>query len=109
MSSGEKHASKIVTIISLHVDPYDQFRYGKPWIAKVNSNAKPYMWGEWIQHDAKTCEGTLVIYVEEGDIIGHGQKDTTTNTSNIVYELFKGGMLHELSGKAEVHRLATFK
>ena len=61
---------------SMDTGAYNERRYGKPWIAKLNFS-KPgqphYEFGEWLGQAGD--EGELSIDVEPGDVIARGQKD----------------------------------
>jgi hypothetical protein len=62
--------------LSIETPAYNERRYGRPWIAKVDFSNTPqgeFLWGEWIG-DAG-YPGLLEIKVEVGDIIAKGQKD----------------------------------
>jgi hypothetical protein len=57
----------------LETRPYNEKRYGKPYIAKCDEKAKVIEWGEWLGD--KGMSGELSIDVEPGDLIMQGQKD----------------------------------
>jgi hypothetical protein len=55
---------------------YNERRYGKPWIARVNfkQNVKgDFAWGEWCGQAGNS--GTLYLECEPGDVVAMGQKD----------------------------------
>lgn len=62
--------------IRIDTASYNDRRYGKPWIAKVDFSANKqgeYKWGDWIGRPGE--EGILEINVMPGDIVAKGQKD----------------------------------
>lgn len=62
--------------LTVETHSYNEKRYGKPWIAKVDfsENKKgDFVFGEWIGQPG--YEGTLEIECNDGDIIAKGQKD----------------------------------
>lgn len=57
-------------------DSYNQRRYGKPWIARLNFStpSKPiYEFGNWLGQQGD--EGELSIEIQPGDVVATGQKD----------------------------------
>lgn len=61
---------------------YNERRYGKPWIAKLDFSApgKPtYTFGSWL--GVPGSSGELSIEVEAGDVIATGQKDHRKSVS----------------------------
>ena len=64
--------------IRIETNSYNQRRYGKPWIAKVDfsQSAKgDFSWGDWTGDHYNGGEGVLTISANPGDIIAKGQKD----------------------------------
>ncbi len=64
--------------IRIETNSYNQRRYGKPWIAKVDfseSRKGDFTWGDWTGDHYNGGEGILTIYANIGDIIAEGQKD----------------------------------
>jgi hypothetical protein len=62
--------------ISIETAAYNERRYGKPWIAKVDFSQQSqgeFLWGKWIGDIG--CSGLLEVEAEEGDIVATGQKD----------------------------------
>ena len=62
--------------IERETDSYNDRRYGKPWIARVDFSANPqgeFTWGTWIGDPGDA--GLLEIEAEIGDIVARGQKD----------------------------------
>ena len=76
---------------------YNERRYGKPWIAKVDFSAsasKPeFIWGQWIGDARNGSAGILQIDLEPGDIYARGQKDfrKPQNSSPSYYQLDANG------------------
>ena len=64
--------------ITTETSSYNQRRYGKPWIAKVDfaKSAKgDFSWGYWTGDHYNGGAGVLSISAKPGDIIAGGQKD----------------------------------
>jgi len=64
--------------ITIETRSYNQRRYSKPWIAKVDfsqSKKGDFSWGDWTGDHYNGGEGVLTINANPGDIIGKGQKD----------------------------------
>lgn len=62
--------------IEVETQRYNDRRYGKPWIAKVdfsNGVKGDFIWGEW--SGAIGDDGILYLEVDVGDVIATGQKD----------------------------------
>ena len=62
--------------ITKETGSYNERRYGKPWIARVDyteSRKGEFKFGEWVGRIGG--EGELYIKAEPGDIIATGQKD----------------------------------
>jgi hypothetical protein len=62
--------------ITKNTKSYNDRRYGKPWIARVDFNASAkgeFAWGNWTGQNGG--EGVLSINAHAGDIIAIGQKD----------------------------------
>ena len=63
-------------LIQRETSSYNDRRYGKPWIARVDFSANhngEFIWGAWIGDPGDS--GLLEIEAEVGDIIARGQKD----------------------------------
>jgi hypothetical protein len=91
---------------------YNQRRYSRPWIARVDFASNPngeYHWGEWVGDHRNGSEGTLVIDAETGDIIATGQKDfrQPRNSSPDWWVVSSDGKLCSLEGKQAAYKLAT--
>ena len=64
--------------ITIETSNYNERRYGRPWIAKVNfsqSTKGDYSWGDWMGDHYNGGKGVLSINANPGDIIATGQKD----------------------------------
>jgi hypothetical protein len=64
--------------ITIETDSYNERRYGRPWIAKVDfgkSVKGDFAWGDWAGDHYNGGAGVLTITANPGDIIAHGQKD----------------------------------
>lgn len=58
------------------MSPYNEKRYSKPWIAKINFSSNPkgdFKFGDFV--GAAGEAGMLVIELEAGDYFAWGQKD----------------------------------
>ena len=97
--------------IEIETTSYNEHRYSKPWIARVDFSKNPngeFIWGNWVGDARNGSEGVLVIEAAEGDIVAHGQKDfRKPRNSTPTYCQVRDGALVELSGKAEAYRIAT--
>jgi len=92
--------------IEINTSSYNERRYSKPWIAKVDfSDGKGnFLWGQWIGRQGE--EGILMIDVNPGDIIASGQKDfrKSKNSAADYYEILSGGKRLSLDSKAAAYR-----
>lgn len=64
--------------ITVDTNIYNQRRYGRPWIAKVDfskSTKGDFSWGDWTGDHYNGGAGILSISANPGDIIAEGQKD----------------------------------
>lgn len=71
--------------LTLDTKPYNERRYGKPWIARVDFTSNPkgdYKWGDWIGDPGQAGELSL-RGLSAGDIIARGQKDYRKGDSNM--------------------------
>ena len=69
--------------IEIETDIYNERRYGKPWIAKVefHLDIKGYFqWGDWVGDPGST--GLLIVDADPGDIVARGQKDNSGKRNN---------------------------
>lgn len=63
--------------ITISTSSYNDRRYGKPWIARLDfsvSAAGEFRWGNWLGQSGE--EGELSLEVNPGDVVAHGQKDS---------------------------------
>jgi len=85
---------------------YNDRRYGKPWIAKVDFSVKPanFIWGDWT--GSPGGEGVLEIDAEPGDIIARGQKDNRKprNSAPDYYALTDAGKLDHIGDKGAAYK-----
>ncbi len=94
--------------IEITTGSYNERRYEKPWIAKVDfSDPKGnFIWGDWVG-DARTgSSGILIIEVNPGDVIAEGQKDfrKPKNSSPSYAKVFSDGTLFYFNSKAEAYK-----
>ena len=92
--------------VEFNTGEYNERRYGKPWIAKVDFSTSPkgeYEWGTWV--GTPGSNGILVIDADNGDIIARGQKDyrKPRNSTYRFYQLINGELV-ELDGKAAAYK-----
>ena len=94
--------------ITLTTDSYNQRRYGKPWIAKVDfSDPKgAFSFGDWIGDGWNGGAGTLQIDANPGDIIATGQKDNRNPKYSApdFYEVTSDGKLNYLGDKGAAYK-----
>lgn len=68
--------------ITRDTEIYNEKRYGKPWIAKIDFSINKqgdFLWGNWIGEPG--FKGLLVLdNVNIGDVIARGQKDNRNPT-----------------------------
>jgi len=98
------------TKITSKTSPYNQRRYGKPWIARVDFSKNPkgdFSWGAWVGDSRTGSEGLLVIEANEGDIIAHGQKDFRGNNGETTYCQIREGKLIKLASKVAAYQLTV--
>ena len=84
---------------------YNDRRYGKPYIAKVDLTDKDSTpdWGEWIGQPGD--DGVLVIEAAPGDVIMQGQKDhrKPRNSAPCYSIVQENGSLESCANKAEAY------
>lgn len=100
-------AKEVKVEIRIETSSYNDRRYGRPWIAKVDFATNPkgnFLWGDWIGSNGDN--GLLVIKAEAGDIIARGQKDNRKprNSAPDYYVVMADGKLCVLNGKAEAYK-----
>jgi len=93
--------------IERQTSSYNDRRYSRPWIAKVDFAKNPngdFLWGAWIGQNGE--EGILIIEVASGDIIARGQKDfrKPRNSAPDWYQVTTDGKLEALDSKAEAYK-----
>jgi len=92
--------------IRIETSSYNDRRYGKPWIAKVDfASGKPgYQWGEWV--GTPGGEGVLTIQAKPRDIIAKGQKDNRKprNSAPSFFIVTPDGSLEPLGDKGEAYK-----
>ena len=98
-----------MTTITILTDSYNERRYGKPWIAKVNFSADPkgaYTWGDWIGDHRNGGAGTLSILANPGDIIAEGQKDNRNprNSAATFHVVTTSGELESIGDKGDAYK-----
>lgn len=99
-----------MTQFSIDTPSYNQRRYSKPWIARLDFSVKSqgeYQWGEWIGSHYTGSAGTLVINATEGDIVAEGQRDGRGSGGYTIYYQVRNGELVKLADKAEAYKVAT--
>jgi len=87
--------------ITVETESYNEKRYGKPWIAKVEfeSGSKlNYSWGDWCG-DAGYSGQLDLVNINAGDIIARGQKDNrkSVNSAPDFYIVREGGELEQVT------------
>jgi len=64
--------------ITIETDSYNERRYGRPWIAKVDFSESvkgDFAFGDWAGDHYNGGAGVLTINADPGEIIAQGQKD----------------------------------
>lgn len=95
--------------IEMKTDAYNDKRYGKPWIAKVNFNTDPkgvFTFGSFVGDPG--YRGLVVIDAEPGEILAVGQKDHRSSRPKApeYYEVKDDGSLRHLDSKAEAYKIS---
>lgn len=80
-------------------DPYNERRYGRPWIAKIvglEGRKLQYEFGTWFGEDG--CAGTLRINCRPGEFFARGQKDFRHPGDSIreTYKMLDDGRVEEV-------------
>lgn len=88
---------------------YNERRYSKPWIARVDFSQNPngdFKWGNWVGDHSNGTEGILMIEASENDIVATGQKDfrKPKNSAPEWYFVDSVGNLMTLDSKADAYR-----
>ena len=100
-----------MTKVERATSSYNQRRYSKPWIAKVDFSKNPngdFTWGDWVGDHHNGSEGLLVIEANPGDIIATGQKDfrQPKNSAPNWWIVAPNGQLIICDGKAQAYKVA---
>lgn len=96
--------------IEITTNPYNERRYSKPWIAKVDFKENPkgeFSFGDFIGQQGE--EGLLsLINVNVGDIVATGQKDfrKPKNSTPSYFVVLEDGSLDAIE-KVDAYRLST--
>lgn len=94
--------------LEIDTPSYNQRRYGKPYIAKIDfstgASGTP-TWGEWCGRAGDP--GLLILEAEVGDIIMQGQKDNRNQRYSTpdYYQLADDGSLKPTGTKASAYKL----
>lgn len=83
---------------------YNERRYGKPWIARVDFSSDPkgaFIWGDWIGQPGEP--GELSVEAKPGEIVAQGQKDNRQprNSAPDWYIVLVDGSLDPCESKIE--------
>ncbi|MFA5284434.1 MAG: hypothetical protein WC347_02445 [Smithellaceae bacterium] len=86
---------------------YNDRRYSRPWIAKVDFSQNPngeFLWGVWVGQPGE--QGLLIIDAELGDIVASGQKDfrKPRNSAPDWYYVGEDGKLVDLDSKVDAYK-----
>lgn len=92
--------------IQVETAAFNERRYGKPWIAKVDfskSTEGEFIWGSWVGDARNGTAGMLEVEAETGAIIATGQKDLRKprNSAPEWFQVSAEGKLLPLATKAE--------
>ena len=94
--------------ITVETDSYNERRYGKPWIAKVDfSNTKgDFSFGDWTGDHYNGGEGILSLDTNLGDIVATGQKDNrkARNSAPIFFVVLHDGSLENIGDKGKAYK-----
>lgn len=95
--------------ITTETKSYNEKRYGRPWIAKVDfsESAKgEFSWGDWIGDHYNGGAGMLSITANPGDIIAQGQKDTRQprNSAPDFFVVAADGTLDAIGDKGAAYK-----
>lgn len=98
--------------ITRSTSSYNDRRYGKPWIARVDFVADPkgkFLWGNWIGQPGEA--GELSVDAQPGDVIASGQKDfrKSKNSAPDWYTVdINGDLVSHATKIAAVHAARDF-
>lgn len=95
--------------ITRETHSYNQRRYGKPWIAKVDFSGGPkgdFSFGEWAGDHYNGGAGVLEIAANPGDIIAIGQKDfrKASNSAPDFFVVDAAGNLNGIGDKGSAYK-----
>ena len=98
-----------MAIIRMETESYNEKRYGKPWIAKIDfsKNSKgDYIWGTWTGDHYNGGAGVLEIEANPGDIIAVGQKDfkKPRNSAPLFYVANLNGTMDYIGNKGDAYK-----
>jgi hypothetical protein len=90
--------------ITIETDSYNQRRYGKPWIAKVDFSTDrkgSFEFGDWTGDGWNGGKGVLILNAQPGDIIATGQKDNRNpkNSAPEFHVVLADGSLKNIGDK----------
>lgn len=90
--------------ITMSTYEYNDRRYGRPWIARVDFSHDPkgvFEWGTWIGQPGEP--GELIIDAEPGDVVAEGQRDyrKPRHSAPRWYVVDESGELASYSSKIE--------
>lgn len=95
--------------ITRNTESYNQRRYGKPWIARVDfstNNKGDFHWGDFIGDYRNGSAGVLVVYAEPKDLVVVGQKDNRklSSSTSDYYVVQEDGSLELLGDKGKAFK-----
>jgi hypothetical protein len=90
--------------ITITTSSYNEKRFGKPYVAKLDTNGNVVEWGQWIGTPGD--EGFLEIECALGDVVMHGQKDYRGNKGRPDYALVLSDGSLQYMTKADAVRAA---
>jgi len=95
--------------ITIETASYNERRYGKPWIAKVDfatDKKGAFSFGDWTGDGWNGGEGVLSIDVQPGDIVATGQKDNRKprNSAPKFHVVLADGSLDSIGDKGAAYK-----
>ncbi len=93
--------------IKIETNTYNEKRYGRPWIARVDFSQNPkgnFAFGTWVGEPG--YKGILLLDAEPGDIVAKGQKDyrKPANSTPCFYFVKENGELERLGTKGVAYK-----
>ena len=93
--------------ISIETSSYNERRYGKPWIAKVDFDSNKqgdFQFGDWVGSPGGA--GVLELDADIGDIVARGQKDhrNSKNSAAEYYVVVDAKNLQYLGDKGAAYK-----